>query len=70
MKTKLLVVVSGGVVQTVLSSSPDAVEVVLFDYDNLGDCEGLLFAECAKAYTEASAGLAEIDFEAISAEAA
>ena len=65
MKQKILVVVCGGNVQSVLASDPNTVEVVIFDQDNLGQGEGLTSVEVERAYEENSKALVEVEFRGI-----
>ena len=58
----------GGVVQSVLSSDLNSIEVVVFDEDNLSDREGLKFSDCVTAYQDATRGLNEVEFKCTTSE--
>lgn len=54
---------SGGVVQSVLSSDLNSIEVVVFDEDDLSDKEGPKFFDCAAAYQDEARGLQRVEFK-------
>ena len=65
MKQKILVVVSGGNVQSVFVTDPETVEVVILDEDNLGGGKRLTSVETDAALAQNSKGLVEVEFHEV-----
>lgn len=63
MAQKILVVVSGGVVQDVLVANPAGVSVEVLDRDNLEAIAGCTSLQCDALYDRLSAGLFNVAFE-------
>ncbi len=63
MAQKILVVVSGGVVQDVLVANPAGVTVEVLDRDNLESVAGCTSRQCDALHDRLSAGLFHIAFE-------